>query len=643
MNILENQISLFDEDYAKSYPLTDTPVSYDKEGNVLSRFGDPIWDFSCYIYSPNHRKHIFFNNFNFIENKELKNKVLYEYKLIIYGMLYCNLNTPRSISIQTIISTYLTNLRLLFYTAIDCNTSLSGMSKNSFLMKMIFKKISFLDRKRCATLLHLFKKMSALSVVFKNHDFTLTNDQDKYIQNIRLILKDNPVKQHLVIPSEIYFKLNVFIDDHLFFLKENLQSLLDIYFLKASKVDFMDTVYKKNIENYCLQYNITNQNILVSHLYRIISLALTKIIMFSGMRHGEALLLPFNCLEVIELNNNSIYTLTGFTSKLTQSGPVKSTWITSSQVQTAIEILQAITKAYLKSINVDLNSINYEKVPLISISSRRTKQYLKSLYDYPMFSSVAIKKSLDALSFNSKIDANSMRELELTTSSLVGIEKYGIEIGSDFPFTPHQFRRSLTVYAARSGIVNLPALKGQLKHIKRDMTLYYANNAMNSVNLFDNELVDSFIEELAIEQYLNFKEDVLDAIDPLYGAEGSRLQNSKNGETVPIFLEDEKAALKDIKEGKMSYRRTPLGGCARVGSCDEISELTITSCISCKDAIFSDRTDKALRIALRNFQIQLKSIPEDSAFAIHLRAEINQINILLGKRKQTLESINAAR
>lgn len=643
MNILANKIALFDEAYATSYPLADTPVSYDKEGNVLSRFNDTMWDFSCYIYSPNHRKHIFFNTFDFIENKELKNKVLYEYKLILYGLLYCNLNTSRSVSMQTIISSYLSNLRLLFYTAIDSNVSLSGMSKNNFLMKMIFKQISFLERRRCASLLHLFKKMSALSVVFKNHDFTLTSDQNKYIQNLRLILKDNPIKQHLVIPSEMYFKLNVFIDDHLSFSKENLQPLLDVYFLKVFKVDFMDSVYKKNIENYCLKYNITNRNILVSHLYRIISLALTKIIMFSGMRHGEALLLPFNCLEVIELNNNSIYTLTGYTSKLTQSGPVKSTWITSSQVQTAIEILQAITKAYLKSIDVNLNSINYEKVPLISFSSRSNRRYLKALYDYPMFSTLAVKKSLDALNFNSKIDANSMRELELTTSSLVSIEKYDIEIGSDFPFTAHQFRRSLTVYAARSGIVNLPALKGQLKHIKRDMTLYYANNAMNSVNLFDNDLVDSFIEELAIDQYLNFKEDVLDAIDPLYGAEGARLQNAKNRESTPIFLEDEKAALKDIKEGKMSYRRTPLGGCARIGSCDEISELTITSCIACKDAIFSDRTDKALRIALRNFQIQLKSIPEDSPFAIHLSAEINQINILLRKRKQALESRNAAR
>ncbi|MFP0566223.1 hypothetical protein ACLDXF_06300 [Acinetobacter baumannii] len=643
MNILANKIALFDEAYATSYPIADTPVSYDKEGNILSRFKDTMWDFSCYIYSPNHRKHIFFNTFDFIENKELKNKVLYEYKLILYGLLYCNLNTSRSVSMQTIISSYLSNLRLLFYTAIDCNVSLSGMSKNNFLMKMIFKQISFLERRRCASLLHLFKKMSALSVVFKNHDFTLTSDQNKYIQNLRLILKDSPIKQHLVIPSEMYFKLNVFIDDHLSFSKENLQPLLDVYFLKVFKVDFMDSVYKKNIENYCLKYNITNRNILVSHLYRIISLALTKIIMFSGMRHGEALLLPFNCLEVIELNNNSIYTLTGYTSKLTQSGPVKSTWITSSQVQTAIEILQAITKAYLKSIDVNLNSINYEKVPLISFSSRRNRRYLKALYDYPMFSTLAVKKSLDALNFNSKIDANSMRELELTTSSLVSIEKYDIEIGSDFPFTAHQFRRSLTVYAARSGIVNLPALKGQLKHIKRDMTLYYANNAMNSVNLFDNDLVDSFIEELAIDQYLNFKEDVLDAIDPLYGAEGTRLQNAKNGESTPIFLEDEKAALKDIKEGKMSYRRTPLGGCARIGSCDEISELTITSCIACKDAIFSDRTDKALRIALRNFQIQLKSIPEDSPFAIHLSAEINQINILLRKRKQALESRNAAR
>ncbi|MFL1423581.1 hypothetical protein ACJOWW_03800 [Acinetobacter baumannii] len=635
---MSTNIALFNKEYAKYYPDNDTPVSYDKKGNVISKFSDNTWDFSHYIQSPNNRKIIYFNCFDFCKNIELRSKVIYEFKLILYGFLYCNLNTSKFLSVQTIISSYITPIRFLFYTAIDCNASLSGMSKNSFLMKKIFKQFSFFDRKKYTIILHIFKKLSALSVIFINHDFTLTNEQKKYSENLRFVLKNNPIKQHLVIPSELFFKLNTFIDNNLIFFNENLQLILDFYYHKESIIDFKNHNNDKNINKYCLKYNITSRNFLSAHIIRIINLALTKIIMFSGMRHGEALLLPFNCLEIIKLNNRYIYTLTGFTSKLTNSGPVKSTWITSSQVENAIKVLQGITNAYLKSINLNLNSINYDKVPLISFIGKKRTKYFNAFYDYPVFPTISLKKTLDAFNFDSTVDANAMRELELTTASMLGPEDYDIEIGTQFPFTPHQFRRSLTVYAARSGFVNIPALKGQLKHIKSDMTLYYANNAMNSFDLFDNELVDSFNEEIALDQYLNYKNDVLDAVDPLFGAEGNRLQNAIKTQSIPIFLTDEKTALKDIKEGKMSYKRTPLGGCARIGSCEQIAELTITACITCKDAIFSDRTDKALRMALRNFQNQLKNFPEDSPFNTHLRSEINQITDLLNKRNKILES-----
>lgn len=51
------------------------------------------------------------------------------------------------------------------------------------------------------------------------------------------------------------------------------------------------------------------------------------------------------------------------------------------------------------------------------------------------------------------------------------------------------------------------------------------------------------------------------------------------------------------------------------------------------DAIFNERTDKALQIALHNFQLQLKSLEPNSPFSIHLLAEINQVKRLLKKRK----------
>jgi hypothetical protein len=42
-------------------------------------------------------------------------------------------------------------------------------------------------------------------------------------------------------------------------------------------------------------------------------------------------------------------------------------------------------------------------------------------------------------------------------------------VGAGWPFTRHQLRRTLALYAQRSGLVSLPSLKRQLQHITQEM------------------------------------------------------------------------------------------------------------------------------------------------------------------------------
>lgn len=57
---------LIEVEYAVTYPLNTTTISYDSNGNVKSRFSDMVWDFSSQISQINRRKTV---NFNFIKNK----------------------------------------------------------------------------------------------------------------------------------------------------------------------------------------------------------------------------------------------------------------------------------------------------------------------------------------------------------------------------------------------------------------------------------------------------------------------------------------------------------------------------------------------------------------------------------------------
>ncbi|MEB6666852.1 hypothetical protein MXM33_07380 [Acinetobacter vivianii] len=620
----KNKIHFFNDEFASCYPDDNTPISYDSNQRVLSIFKDNIWDFTYYSQRPTGKKKIYFDVFDNCNN-DLKKTIIYEYKIIIYGLIFCNTNTAKSSSIHTIIGDTSFIIKNFLRFAIECNTSLNNFSKNQFLIKKIFEYISFHKRCKFGRFTTLFKKLSALSIIFKNHNLSLNQEQNNYLLTLKSLMSNNSYKQYLVIPSRIYLKLNLFIDEILINFNQHSTFLIKSLLIKnIKKENFNNFIIENNIYDYCLKYNITSFLKLNHHFIYIANLAQIKIIMFSGMRHSEVLLLPFNCYEKIKLNNRTIHILNGYISKFTKSGPIKTSWITSSQVSLAISVLQTITKGYLESINVDLNTIVHEKIPLATFSSISRKNPINSFYDYPYIRIILLKNSLDIFNFDSRIDSNDIKELKLTTTTF-DFESYNFKTGYCFKLSPHQFRRSLTVYAARSGFVKIPALKAQLKHITYNMTFYYANNAMKTLNLFDKDLIESFVEEQHMDQFINFKNDVMNSVSKLYGGEGARLQNAKNGLVLPLFLNDEKTALNDIRDGKMSYRRTPLGGCSRKGSCDEIAELTITPCITCKDAIFSDRTISALRVAHKNFQKQLQNLAPDSLTATHLTAEINQI------------------
>lgn len=173
-------------------------------------------------------------------------------------------------------------------------------------------------------------------------------------------------------------------------------------------------------------------------------------------------------------------------------------------------------------------------------------------------------------------------------------------------------------------------MKAQLKHITKDMTYYYGNQSEFAPNFVaEPTLIQAYKMEISKYNSDCFLEDVINATEPLFGASGIRLQNLKNDPVVPVFLTDSKNTLKDIKNGKLFYKRTAIGGCSRKGQCDKISPFNITVCISCNDGIFSERSVKALTKAKENFSRQIKLFDVDSHFALQLRSEIDAIDKVL--------------
>lgn len=151
---------LIEVEYAVTYPLNITTISYDSNGNVKSRFSDMVWDFSSQISQINRRKTV---NFNFIKNndKELQDKLVFEAKLISYGLLYAYTGSGAN-KINQLVDDY-GRIRFVIEVASSINTTLSTISFNNELFKKIIDGVAEKSRQQIKLMLSFFKKISSFS------------------------------------------------------------------------------------------------------------------------------------------------------------------------------------------------------------------------------------------------------------------------------------------------------------------------------------------------------------------------------------------------------------------------------------------------------------------------------------------------
>lgn len=634
-------------EYAVTYPINTTTISYDSNENIKSIFSDMVWDFSSQISQINRRKTV---NFNFIKNndRELQEKLVFEAKIISYGLLYAYTGSNTN-KINQLLDDY-GRIRFVVEAASNINTTLSTISFNNELFEKIIDGVAEKSRQQIKLLLSFFKKLSSFSNIYISHNFTLSPSQ---FNQLNKLLNSRPVEvsnQHLVIPTRIYSNIynqsEIILDEYLLYCKE-----IEAFAKKRSKVveEVNGKIYyhsknfkynhKNEVKKFRLlanKYNIFTKIDVLHYLNLISDIALSRLLMFTGMRAGEVLNAPENCLIELNQNNRNIYILNSYTNKETNNGPMKATWITNGAVKKAIDVLKSINK--ITGYDSAFKRVKGSEFPLFL---GRGDKLNSALYNFPLKARVRLDEAFEYFNFDFIVNENDLDELKLTATESE-LEYYNVQLGCNFPINNHQFRRTLTVYAARSTLVQTPALKAQLKHLTCDMTYYYGNQSEFAPNFIaEDTLVQAYQNEL--HKYNNecFLEDVINATEPLFGASGIRLQNLKNDPIVPIFLTDSKSALKDIKNGKLFYKRTAIGGCNRNGICDKISPLSITACISCKDAIFSEKSVKALTTAKDNFYKQIKLFDEDSHFALQLRSEIESIEKILEKRNIFCEANNA--
>lgn len=255
--------------------------------------------------------------------------------------------------------------------------------------------------------------------------------------------------------------------------------------------------------------------------------------------------------------------------------------------------------------------MNLSEYPLFPSFANKHEKSFHPIFKMPlggfMEDHYSIYRAIDPIIFTQE----DLDELNNFNPLINWLEDYKLEVGKAWKFNTHQFRRSLTVYCARSGLVNIPTLKHQLKHITYDMTLYYSKNYMHARNVLrDDNLTDHYYDKSLIEEYKNqtlydqlsnFTKDVIQKNRPLFGGEGTRLQVLKEQNKAPLYLTDKKQTEKYVFEGKLAYRKTVLGGCSRASGCNKLGFSYLTACIPCSYSIFNEDSIDALELARNSY------------------------------------------
>jgi len=401
---------------------------------------------------------------------------------------------------------------------------------------------------------------------------------------------------------------------------------------KGKYVPFEAAIASENLEDYCALHSITTTLKLSKHISLIQYCAIMLIYIFTGMRRSEAYSL--NTASLIKTEKNGIIEkrqLAGFTTKL--HGRRKNvSWITSKDIEAPFAAACDIAKLIVasSSLDVDDNHLVFISGAYMPISPAVINEENNPLNEPTLgnFEPRHFQHLLPGLT----ITEPDIQELESVDPHRVWRADIRFSSGQEWPLAIHQIRRSTAVYAIRSGMVSLPALKELLKHITIQMSKYYskgASFAKDFLSLDKGEQKPFIYDYRANEDFVRawqYTNEFLLSDEPLHGPHGIWLERHGKPAIAKIrYAELLSATLKRIERGQLSYRPTPLGGCTSNEICEKRIAVNILGCNNCKSAAI--RVPNLIRV-IASQEITVKSCaPESPEFFIE-RQELNDLHSL---------------
>ena len=620
---------------SKLPPSNTHAISKDKYGNVVSYYGDNKWDFTGYDLTEKSRVLSFTHWAKNDDTLQIRN-IISEMKQLIFIYIWFRRGSKFKVKCISDLG-HILNIfgRYCLDTSLTLKEFLSSEKHLSICLFTLKPSTMYAARR----FLLAFNKVDTKLNPFCIYDLTSLPSLSKIINNYR-----NNLKQVSPIPPRIYLEYINIINNKILTIHSNIEKLL-LFITRAKQ--YNDTVrlmtsnqryikqdtsenFKKLIRNneadiFFEEFN-SNKNIhgtifLLNSIFFTCRLAIQ---MYTGMRSGEATALISDCADTYIKNDNKYYIIKGRTSKLAEH---ETQWITNEVGFKSVTIASRISKLIAESTN-DIQKLT-NPIPLFIRVS-----YLGILHSPPKRRSenflIAELNSFDELR---KTDWLKIEILDEDINELRNIDPFrawesesNLSIGNQWPLQTHQFRRTLALYCARSGMVSLTSLKRQLQHLSIQMTLYYSKGSNFSKNLLateKNHFANEFQEAQSYSQALDYLQLFIKPSNKFHGVQGKIINK------IASIHIDRNKTIKQFKIGQLEYRETCLGGCTSLDPCNQRAIRSIVGCIDCKNAVLQRDKLENVIVAQRNL---VNNLDIDS---LEFRTESNDLSIL----EKTLKNI----
>lgn len=633
-----------------------------KSGETLSVYADNVWDLSPYLP----KCHCRLNFDSWLENAReddfLFCQIRAEMKKISFALLYIKSGKSIIKSIEKR-HTILRQFAAIAY-------------RNGCTLQQLFGDVAYMSKVNDAYMSVSYQKAIQIKA-FLTDCFAL---QQQYPLLIPAFSTYQPIEhlaklaaqlrlqsgkvgpQTKVVPSRLYIALINALADKLNEFNQNVPALLqwfqriqqDKAFARMPRefndyknaVSFVDARDLLSLTALFENNQIQKHANLTRYITIIQGMAKLWIHLFTGMRDNEVNQLSYDCYQTIQSNEHLVHVIMGYTSKLHGGGNKSTYWITFEDIQVGVHAAQSIGEIYaLLNSHYDMsNPAEYPLFPTRYLQNRNKqnkKDFISNFSGAPTRTQSNFNQYLSRISVllgeGVKITESDIAELEAFDGFRNWREEKDCQVGEYWNICTHQFRRSLAVYGARSGMIGLGALSVQFKHLTESMTLYYRNNAVFAPNILVSDSQKEFIQELEyqrlVHSYAQFEEGVINSAGRLLGGAGTYLQLQKDREQLLTVFPNRDETIKRMKKGEIAYKPSLFGACTNPDSCEKISFTAITSCLSCAHAVFDATSAEKIQKAVQRLQRQRDMQVQNSLLYEQMDSEILALNKMIQKIK----------